>query len=51
MAPTRGADPRDLGSVRRLGPADWRIWRELMGASHQAQAQTDLVLAPSDQPE
>jgi dihydropteroate synthase len=29
MAPARGADPRDLGSVRRLRPEDWRIWREL----------------------
>jgi chorismate mutase len=27
------------------------IWRELMGASLQAQARTELVLAPSDQPE
>ena len=27
------------------------IWRELMGASLQAQARTDLVLAPCDQPE
>ena len=26
------------------------IWRELMGASLQAQAPTELVLAPSDQP-